>query len=294
VFPVGWPGLESEGIMDNQNYTQAINTHYTPLDLGAAILAGLHAAGKNPEAPTLEDLAPVDQFHTGGKAATLELAQLVSLSAQMDVLDVGGGIGGAARLLASQTGCRVAVVDLTEAYCQVGEMLTRRTGLSERVSFQHGNALELPFADQSFDVVWSQHATMNIAQKARLFAELARVLRPGGRMAFHEIMAGPNTPISFPVPWASDQHLSFLWPPEEMRSLLTGSGWSEHIWVDKTEASLSFFKERLPLLERAPAGLPPLGLHLLLGERFGAAFSNMVRNLQEERVTVIQAVFARV
>jgi MPBQ/MSBQ methyltransferase len=279
--------------MENQSYTQALNTHYARLDLGAAILAGLHAAGKNPEAPTLEDLAPVDQFHTGGKAATLELAQLVSLNAQMEVLDVGGGLGGAARLLASQIGCRVAVVDLTEAYCQVGEMLTRRTGLSQWVTFQHGNALELPFADQSFDLVWSQHATMNIAQKARLFAELARVLRPGGRLAFHEVMAGPNTPISFPVPWASDQQLSFLWPPEEVRSLLVGSGWREHAWVDKTAVSLAFFQERLALFERAPADLPQLGLHLLLGERFGAAFGNMVRNLQEQRITVIQAVFER-
>ncbi len=279
--------------MDNQNYTRAINTHYAPLDLGAAILAGLHAAGKNPEAPTLEDLAPVDQFHTGGKAATLELAQLVPMSAQMEVLDVGGGIGGAARLLASQMGCRVSVVDLTEAYCQVGEMLTRRTGLSQRVTFHHGNALELPFADQSFDVVWSQHATMNIAQKARLFAELVRVLRPGGRLAFHEIMAGPNTPLAFPVPWATDQPLSFLWSPEEVRSLLVGNGWNEHAWVDKTAVSLTFFQERLSVFERAPGGLPPLGLHLLLGERFGAAFRNMVRNLQEQRITVIQAVFER-
>lgn len=279
--------------MDDGNYTHAINMQYASLDLGGAILAGLDAAGKNPETPTLDDLAPVDQFHTGGKAATLELAQLVPLNAQTNVLDVGGGLGGAARLLASQTGCSVAVVDLAETYCQVGEMLTRRTGLGKRITFTHGDALDLPFADQSFDVVWSQHATMNIAQKARLYAELARVLRPGGRLAFHEIMAGPNTPIAFPVPWATDQRLSFLWPPEEVRLLLTGSGWRERAWVDKTAASLAFFVERLSLFERAPASLPPLGLHLLLGERFGPAFRNMVRNLQEQRVTVIQAVFER-
>ncbi|HEU0028180.1 MAG TPA: methyltransferase domain-containing protein, partial [Ktedonobacterales bacterium] len=153
--------------------------------------------------------------------------------------------------------------------------------------------LELPFADQTFDVVWTQHATMNIAEKARLYAELAHVLRPSGQLAFHEIMAGPNTPVLFPVPWATDQHISFLWPPEEVRSLLAGSGWREQAWVDKTAVSLAFFEERLSLFERAAADLPPLGLHLLLGASFGPAFGNMVRNLKEQRLTVIQAVFER-
>jgi SAM-dependent methyltransferase len=280
--------------MEHRDLTQAINAHYTPDDLGAAILAGLLAQGKNPEAPTVDDLAPVDQFHTGGKAATLELAQLVPISAESRVLDVGGGIGGAARLLASQTGCAVTVIDLTEAYCQVGEMLTRRTGLSQRVTFQHGDALSLPFADQSFDVVWSQHATMNIAPKAALYAELTRVLRPGGRLAFHDVMAGPNAPIIFPVPWAPDERVSFLWPPEEVRSLLARSGWRERSWIDKTAPSQAFFEERLAAFERPLESLPPIGLHLLLGERFGRAFGNMVRNLQEQRIAVIEAVFERV
>lgn len=279
--------------MDTQTYSEAVNAHYTPGDLAAAIQEGLRKAGKNPDAPALDDLAPVDQFHTGGKAATLELAQLANLTPGMRVLDVGGGIGGAARLLASQMGCQVTVIDLTEAYCQAGETLTRRTGLSERVRFQQGNALDLPFEDQSFDAVWTQHSTMNIADKARLYAEVARVLRPDGRLAFHEIMAGPNTPIYFPVPWATDGHISFLRTPQEIRTLLQGNGWSEHAWNDKTATSLAFFQERLALIERASPNLPPLGLHLLLGERFVPAFQNMVRNLQEQRITVIQAAFAR-
>ncbi|HEU5347045.1 MAG TPA: methyltransferase domain-containing protein, partial [Ktedonobacterales bacterium] len=128
--------------MDNQSYAQAVNAHYTPGDLGAAILDGLRAAGKNPETPTLDDLSPVDHYHIQGKAGTLELAQLANITPQMRVLDVGGGLGGAARLLASQVGCKVTVVDLTKTYCQVGEMLTHRTGLSEQVTFQQGSALE--------------------------------------------------------------------------------------------------------------------------------------------------------
>ncbi|MGE5334435.1 MAG: class I SAM-dependent methyltransferase [Nitrososphaerota archaeon] len=279
--------------MDTQTYSEAVNAYYTPGDLGAAIQEGLRRAGKNPDAPALDDLAPVDQFHTGGKAATLELAQIANLTPGTRVLDVGGGIGGAARLLASQMGCEVTVIDLTEAYCQVGEMLTRQAGLSERVSFQQGNALDLPYADHAFDAVWTQHSTMNIADKARLYTEVARVLRPGGRLAFHEIMAGPNTPIHFPVPWATDGHISFLWSPDELCALLTSSGWKERAWVDKTAAARAFFEERMGLIERATGSLPPLGLHLLLGERFVPAFQNTLRNLQQQRLTVIQAVFER-
>ncbi len=78
-----------------------------------------------------------------------------------------------------------------------------------------------------------------------------------------------------------------------MRSLLIGSGWNERAWVDKTAASLAFFAERLPLVERAPADLPPLGLHLVMGANFGPAFRNMVRNFEEQRITVIQGVFER-
>ncbi len=267
-----------------------INQHYGRGDLGTTILAALQAAGKNPQRLTPDDLAPVDQFHTAGKQATLELMHLAALQAGMEVLDVGGGLGGAARLLAAEQRCKVTVLDLTQEYCQVGELLTARTGLSDRVSFQQGSALDMPFPDAHFDVVWTQHSSMNIADKARLYAEVRRVLRPAGRLAFHEIMAGPVQPIHFPVPWAHEPTISFLRPPEEVRALLIGSGFKEVSWVDTTAMSVTWFQQR-----SAPqgSGTPLLGLHLLLGPRFGEMFGNQVRNLQEHRIAVIQAVFER-
>ncbi len=237
-------------ILTMQEDDYEINQHYGRGDLGTTILAALQAAGKNPQRLTPDDLAPVDQFHTAGKQATLELMHLAELQAGMEVLDVGGGLGGAARLLAAEQGCKVTVLDLTQEYCRVGELLTARTGLSDRVSFQQGSALDMPFPEARFDVVWTQHSSMNIADKARLYAEVRRVLRPAGRLAFHEIMAGPVQPIHFPVPWAHEPAISFL--------------------------------------------RPPVGLHLLLGPRFGEMFGNQVRNLQEHRITVIQAVFERI
>jgi ubiquinone/menaquinone biosynthesis C-methylase UbiE len=168
--------------MADGEYARALNQHYGRGDLGAAIVAALGAAGKDPNTLTPDDLAPVDQFHIRGQEATLELVRLAELEPGAHVLDVGGGLGGPARTLAVTVGCRVTVLDLTEEYCRVGADLTQRAGLADRVSFRHGDALALPFEAGSFDAVWTQHSSMNIADKEALYREAHRVLRPGGRI----------------------------------------------------------------------------------------------------------------
>lgn len=278
--------------MTASDYGASVGAHYGTGGLACAILNGLRAAGKDPEAPTPEDLAPVDQFHTGGKPATVELARRAGLAAGMNVLDVGGGIGGPARTLAAEFGCAVTVLDLTDEFCRVGEMLTARTGLSDRVSFRHGSALEMPFPDSSFDAVITQHSSMNIEDKERLYAEIRRVLRPGGPLALHEIMAGTVQPIHFPVPWARRPALSFLRPPDEVRALLAASGFKERTWIDVTAPALEFFRQRAGAAAQQ-AALPPLGLHLQLGPDFALMFANQVRNIQERRVAIVQAVLER-
>jgi SAM-dependent methyltransferase len=211
------------------------------------------------------------------------------------VLDVGGGIGGAARLLASAHGARVTVVDLTEDFCRVGAALTARAGLSSRVDFRHANALELPFHDATFDLVWTQHSTMNIADKAALFRELARVTSSVGRIAMHEIVAGPEQPVHFPVPWARTADLSFLVPPDEFRALAAGAGLREAGWRDTSAESLEWFRARAAAMRAAAEGgrRPPLGLHLILGDDFPAMFANQVRNLEERRVFVVMGTWSR-
>jgi SAM-dependent methyltransferase len=268
----------------------SVSAHYSRPALLDLIEEGLRAAGKDPRAPTLADLAPVDHFHTRGRDATLELAELAGLAPGTTVVDAGGAIGGAARLLAVERGCRVTVVDLTEAFCRVGEVLTTRTGLADLVRFQHGNALDLPFPDASFDVAWTQHSSMNIADKGRLYRELARVVRPGGRLALHEIVAGPGGPPHFPVPWARDPAISFLAPPEEVRRLLAGAGWALREWRDTSAPSLAWFRQRVAA---AAGGPPPLGLHLLLGPEAGSMLQNVIRSLEEDRVRVVMAVSHR-
>lgn len=270
---------------------RAVGDHYSRDGLTKVILAALRAAGEDPDALDVEALAPVDQFHTRGRAATLDLARLAGVTPGMRVLDVGGGLGGPARTLASEFGCSVQVLDLAEEYCRAGEMLTVMTTLDDRVSFRHGSALDIPFPGASFDVVWTQHSSMNIADKERLYQESRRVLRPGGRLALHEIMAGQNSPIHLPVPWARDPSISHLQPPGTVRALISTLGFDELAWVDETPQAADWFRQRPPTMP--PEGPPPLGLHLLLGPDFGEMFRNQVRNLQEGRISVIQAVFER-
>jgi SAM-dependent methyltransferase len=281
------------GRMASGDYAQTVNRHYGRSGIAEAILGGLRAMGKDLDALTPEDLAPADQFHTRGREATLELARLAGLARGMRVLDVGGGLGGPARTLATEIGCHVAVVDLTEEFCRAGAELTARLRLAGRVEFHHGSALDLPFGAAAFDAAWTQHSSMNIGDKERLYGEIARVLRPGGRLALHEIMAGPAQPIHFPVPWAREPSLSFLRSPDEINALLRARGLTPLEWRDTSAISLAWFHERQAAMRQQSGAPPPLGIHLLLGADMPVMFANLVRNLTEDRLAVYEGVWER-
>jgi SAM-dependent methyltransferase len=269
-----------------------VEEHYGRGGLGAAILDGVRATGARMDALSVEDLAPVDHFHTRGREATLELMRLAAIDAGARVLDVGGGLGGAARLLAATVGCRVTVLDLTETYVSVGRDLTRRVRLDDRVEFIQANALAAPFAGGEFDVVWMQHASMNIADKGGLYREIRRVLRPGGRLASHEAMAGAVQPIHLPVAWAHHLTESHLLPPDEVRALLARLGFRELAWHDQSEISLEWNRRRA-LAAAETSVRPPLGVHLLLGADYDAIVANQARNIEEDRVRIIMALWER-
>ena len=271
-------------------YSKAINRYYGQPDLSANILDALQRAGKDLNALTRDDLAPFDEFHIRGRAATMELASAAALREGMAALDVGSGVGGPARTLAAEFGCHVTGLDLTEEYCRAAEMLTDHVGLSEKVTIRQGNALEMPFEDGAFDVVLMHHTAMNIEDKERLFDEIRRVLRPGGRVALYEILAGSAAPPHFPVPWANDHAISFLVAPAEARRLLAATGFGEVAWTDLTEPSIEWFRQL-----RAAAGQggpPPLALHLII-DNFAEKAANLLRNLEEDRIAVVQGIFER-
>ena len=238
-----------------------------------------------------KDTAAVDQFHVGGFEATEKLAQLLSPSPGSYVLDVGSGIGGASRYLAARYGCRVVGIDVTEEYCGIASKLAKHMGLQDLVEYRVGDARHLPFSDESFDLVWTQHVSMNIAEKPDLYAGIFRVLKAGGRFAAHDVFQGASGPILFPVPWARTAAISYLQTSDAMRKTIEDVGFSLTVWNDVTESALQFLDGMIARGRNRE--LPPLGLDLLLGPEFPEMVRNFRQNLSEGRSGVVQAVFNR-
>jgi SAM-dependent methyltransferase len=261
-----------------------VESHYASRSLVDVVLAALDAAGLPPRLAAA-DLAPLDQFHARGLEATRELAALAGIDARSRVLDVGCGIGGPSRYLAESLGCKVVGIDLTAEYCRLAEALTARAGLAGTVEFRTADALDLPFGDGEFDRVWTQHVAMNIADRSRLYRELARVLKPGGKLALYDAVAIPGAEPLFPVPWARDRSTSFLLDVDATRAVLESSGFTVRVWRDVTAEARQWFA-----VLRPAAQPPKLGLHLLLGPDFRTMSGNFGRNVIEGRVGLLMAV----
>ncbi len=273
------------------DYEQSINDQYGQSDLSSVILKALRDAGKDVDSLTTEDLSSFDQYHSGGLAATKELASLAGIHQEMKILDVESGVGGPARTLASEYGCDVTGIDLTEEFCLAAEMLTARVGLDDKVRFHCGSALEMPFDDESFDLVWMQNASMNIPDKEKLYSEVRRVLRPNGRLATQDVLSGTVTPLHYPVPWAEEPSLSSMVTPQQLQEILSGLGFKQVVWNDVTELGLKVQRERLAAASTAEP--TPLSQGLIHKTDMGKTMANMVRNSEEGRTIVITSVFQR-
>lgn len=257
---------------------QDVARHYTHGALGRAVLDALGRAGLDPERLTAADLAPLDEFHLGWLPATAALAESLHLAPGMEVLDVGSGIGGPARHFAEAHGCHVTGIDITAEFVAVATDLTARCGLADRVAFRHANALAMPFPAASFDAATLIHVGMNVADKAALFSEVRRVLRPGARFGVYDIVRLASAePLPYPMPWAESGTTSFVEAPATYRQLLAAAGFALDSEEDRSPLALRLGRE---LQEKAAQhGPPALGLHVLMGAATKPRMANVMQAL---------------
>jgi ubiquinone/menaquinone biosynthesis C-methylase UbiE len=272
--------------------TADITTHYSSGDLLARLTAALAEDGADPDRPTMDALAPYDQFHGRGIEATEELAHLVQPRPSDHLLDVGSGIGGPARWFATRFGCRVTGIDLTPEFCEVARHLTRLLGLEARVEFQVGDALAMPFAPASFDGAYSMNVSMNIADKRRFYRELQRVLKPGGWLVLSELAQGDGGKVDYPTPWAASARTSFLSTPDQTRAGLLAAGFEIVQLRTTLEEARAFGARSRALVERGEKP-PHRAVMLIHGELAREAMANTARGINEARLVPIEVLARR-
>jgi len=268
---------------------RAVSEHYLHGNLLKAIQAAIPRLGKTIDSITIEDLAPVDEFHIGGRQATEHFVGQLNISEQDHILDVGCGLGGASRYVANRYNNHVTGIDLTEEYIETGNALCAWVKLDQHISLHQGSALSMPFQDETFDGAYMMHVGMNIDDKARLFNEIYRVLRPGACFGVYDVMRDKHGELTYPVPWATEKSTSNLAAPDQYKHALENAGFVVSKENNRRDFAVDFFK-RLAEKVAADGGLPALGLHTLMQQSTAVKIKNMIENITAEYIAPVEII----
>ena len=247
----------------NLSYSESVQSHYFVSELYNNILDKLKTIGVDLNNVKRTDLSSVDEFHVRGLEVSKELAQQIT-SSNLKVLDVGCGLGGPARMLADEKNCVVTGLDLSQEFIETAKALSKLVNLDSNTTFLKGNALDLPFERNSFDIVWTQHVQMNISEKKKFYSEIFRVLKIGGKFLFYDIFKSSDNEINYPMPWASSEDLSHLINIVELEKILSSVGFNSFSKRNQTDAGLASIKQMLSNIKEF--GPPKMGLNVLMGK----------------------------
>ena len=274
-----------------QNFKNSVIYQYTRENIYETIVQRLHEQGVEKNKITREHISSVDEFHIKGAEVSLEMAKEAELSKELKVLDVGCGIGGPARMIADVFGCSVTGVDLTNEFIRTASLLSQLVGLSGKTEFMTADATELPFEDNTFDVVWTQHAQMNIEEKEKLYSEIHRVLKREGRVIYYDIFSSENEDMKFPLPWADDSSISFLIKLNDFGRLMKETGFKELLRKERTSDSIDFFETVFE--NNKKEGSPKIGLNIFMTEQTSLKLSNLLNNLSENKLKVQSGIYQK-
>jgi SAM-dependent methyltransferase len=267
---------------------KAIADHWGRGDVYGLIVSALNKMSKSLEGLTVEDLAPVDHFHARGFPATVELADRLPIKSDQHILDIGCGLGGPARYIAKRFHCTLSGIDITEPFVEAANKLTTLVRMEGQVKIRHGDGQRLPYPDSHFDGAYTQHVTMNVADRRKFFAEAYRVLKPGAFFALTEHGLGAKGNPHYPVPWSADGSVAYLVTPSETRAVLEETGFEDIVVEDTGAKYVAGYKVMIEKAERG--ALPPLGIHILMGETALQKMRNAARNIEEGRTHPIQLI----
>jgi ubiquinone/menaquinone biosynthesis C-methylase UbiE len=271
----------------------AVSKHYSHGNLLNAIQEAIGKLGKTTESVTIEDLAPVDEFHIGGRVATEHFLDQLNFSERGHILDVGCGLGGAARFVAERYDYQITGIDLTPEYIDTGNELCAWVRLNNKITLQQGSALSMPFSDERFDGGYMIHVGMNIDDKVQLFNEINRVLKPGASFGVYDVMQNKDGELKYPVPWATENGTSRLATPEQYKQALSDAGFAVTKENNRRDFALDFFN-RLRAKMEANGGPPPLGLHTLMQESTAVKIKNMIDNIADDHIAPVEVIATKI